>query len=81
MLVYTFDRTLDGLLTAVFDAFALRQQPEALLGVGAQLPLFCEEIHNVITIEEQAARVWKGGTAPHHGELPVRTAGTGYASV
>ena len=60
MLVYTFDRTLDGLLTAVFDAFALRQQPEALLGVGDQLPLFCEQIHEVATAEDKARRVWAG---------------------
>ena len=44
MLVYTFDRTLDELLTAVFDAFALRRQPEMLVGEGAMLPLFTEEM-------------------------------------
>jgi len=60
MLVYTFDRTLDGLLTAVFEAFALHQQPEALLGEGAQLPLFCEQVYAVQTVEEKASRVWKG---------------------
>lgn len=60
MLVYTFDSTLDGLLTAVFDAFFLRQQPEALLGVGAQLPLFCEQVHEVVTADDKAQRVWTG---------------------
>ena len=57
MFVYTFDRTLDGLLTAVFDAFALHQQPEMLMGKGGQLPLFCEEVHEVETDEEKARRV------------------------
>ena len=60
MFVYTFDRTLDGLLTAVFDAFALHQQPEMLMGKGGQLPLFCEEVHEVETDEEKARRVWTG---------------------
>lgn len=60
MLIYTFDKTLDGLLTAVFDAFSLHQQPDKLLCQGAQLPLFCDEIHNVTTVDERAQRVWKG---------------------
>ena len=34
MLVYTFDRTLDGVLSAVFDAFSLHQRPDALIGKG-----------------------------------------------
>ena len=60
MTVYVFDNTLDGLLTAVFDSFFLKQQPEALLGEGEQLPLFAEELHHVLTDGEKAGRVWKG---------------------
>ena len=60
MLVYTFDRTLDGLLTAVFDAFALRQQPEMLVGEGGVLPMFTEEVHRVVTAVDKAQRVWTG---------------------
>ena len=60
MLIYTFDSTLDGLLTAVFDSFFLHQQPEMLLGEGEQLPLFAEVSHRVVTDGEKAARVWKG---------------------
>ena len=60
MTVYVFDNTLDGLLTAVFDSFFLKQQPEALLGEGEQLPLFAEELHHVMTDGEKAGRVWKG---------------------
>ena len=59
MIVYTFDNTFDGLLTAVFDSFALRQQPQ-LLAEGGQLPLFASEPHQVVTDEEKAVRVWKG---------------------
>lgn len=60
MLVYLFDTTLDGLLTAVYDAYALRQQPEMLLAEGAQLPLFCEAAHQVVTAQDKAERVWAG---------------------
>ena len=60
MLVYTFDRTMDGLLTAVFDAYALHQQPDELLGEGSVLPLFCDATHAVTTADDKAARVWKG---------------------
>lgn len=59
-LVYTFDRTLDGLLSAVFDAFSLHQQPERLLGQGEPLPLFCGEVHQVVTSPDRAQRVWTG---------------------
>ena len=57
---YIFDRTLDGLLTAVFDCFALRQHPVTLLTRGSQLPLFAGEPHTVTTNGEKASRVWKG---------------------
>ena len=60
MLVYTFDRTLDGVLSAVFDAYFRHQQPDILIGNGEQLPLFCDEVWQVVTTEEKAARVWKG---------------------
>ena len=60
MLVYVFDNTLDGLLTAVFDSFFLHQEPEMLLAEGEQLPLFADKPHVVMTDNEKAARVWKG---------------------
>ena len=60
MIVYVFDNTLDGLLTAVFDSFFLHQQPEMLLAEGEQLPLFADTPHMVMTDNEKAARVWKG---------------------
>ena len=60
MTVYTFDRTMDGLLTAVFDAFNLKEEPAQLLAEGDALPLFCEHIYHVTTDEEKARRVWTG---------------------
>ena len=70
MTVYLFDGTMDGLLTAVFDAFALKEQPERLrvgasvgmqlLTEGDALPLFCDHTYHVMTDEEKARRVWAG---------------------
>lgn len=60
MIVYIFDGTMDGLLTAVFDAFAMHEQPETLLTEGEALPLFCERTQIVYTDEEKARRVWTG---------------------
>ena len=60
MTVYTFDGTMDGLLTAVFDAYALHERPEQLLKNGDGLPLFCDHLYQVTTDEEKARRVWTG---------------------
>ena len=60
MTVYVFDGTMDGLLTAVFDAFLLKEQPEQLLAEGDALPLFCDRQYRVTTDEEKARRVWTG---------------------
>ena len=60
MTAYIFDNTMDGLLTAVFDAFSLHEQPEMLLTEGEALPLFCERTYLVHTDEEKARRVWTG---------------------
>ena len=60
MTVYTFDGTLDGLLTAVFDTFALKEQPLQLLTEGDTLPLVCDHTYQVSTDEEKARRVWAG---------------------
>ena len=34
--------------------------PDALLSEGDALPLFCDELHTVVTDEEKAGRVWRG---------------------
>jgi hypothetical protein len=55
--VYIYDKTFDGLLTAVFDAYFRKTFPDALLSEGDALPLFCDELHTVVTDEEKAGRV------------------------
>ena len=47
MIIYSFDGTMDGLLTAV-------------LKEGDALPLFCDYNYQVTTDEEKARRVWTG---------------------
>ena len=60
MIIYSFDGTMDGLLTAVFEAFSLHEEPEQLLKEGDALPLFCDYNYQVTTDEEKAKRVWTG---------------------
>lgn len=40
MNVYIYDKTFDGLLTAVFDAYFRKTFPDFLLSEGDALPLF-----------------------------------------
>ena len=39
MLVFRYDKTFDGLLSALFDAYSLHVFPEALIGPGEPEPL------------------------------------------
>ena len=59
MTVFLYDHTFEGLLTALFDAYARKTFPEALLTAGEPLPLFCDEVHTVVTDPEKSERVWK----------------------
>ena len=56
--VFVYDRTWDGLLTAVFDAFYRHQFPVAIIGEKDTPPLFAV-VHRVITDEEKAGRVFR----------------------
>lgn len=60
MLVFVFDGTFEGLLTAVFDAYSRKSFPEALVREGAVLPMFCDGCHEVVTDAEKSDRVWRG---------------------
>lgn len=59
MTLFTYDKTFDGLLTAVFDAYFRKTFPEALIEEGVPLPLFHQEVVAVITDEKKSGRVWK----------------------
>jgi probable DNA metabolism protein len=60
MVVFRYDQSFEGLLTAVFDAYSRRQWPEALLGEGEPAPMFASEEHIVVTDSRKAGRVWRG---------------------
>lgn len=59
MIVFIYDKTFDGLLSAVFDAYSRKTFPDKLLGEEDILPMFTTETHRVITQEKNSARVWK----------------------
>jgi probable DNA metabolism protein len=59
MTLFFYDRTFEGLLSAVFDAYSLRLFPEKLLRTGDIPPLFADATHTVVTEEEHAGRVWR----------------------
>ena len=60
MTSFIYDKTFEGLLTAVFDAYFRKTFPEALLAEGEPLPLFCDEVFTIYTDNGKAERVWKG---------------------
>lgn len=60
MRTFVYDRSFEGLLTAVFHAYARREFPDFLAVEGEPGPLFVEERFRVVTDEVFAARVWRG---------------------
>lgn len=60
MNVFCYDKSLEGLLTAVFDAFNRRVLPEALITDGEPAPMFAGEVYRVYSDIEKSGRVWSG---------------------
>lgn len=58
MIVFRYDKTFEGLLTAVFDAYNRKTFPDKLLGEDEIEPLFVDESFTVITQEEKSNRVF-----------------------
>ena len=88
MILFIYDKTLDGLLTALFDAYNRKTFPDVLLSKGDTLPLFYDDIFTVITDEEKAGRVWRGlqkkishRPFSYHLVLAFRVTGSRYAFV
>ncbi len=61
-MIFRYDTSWEGLLSAVFDAFSRREFPEQIIGMAGMVPtpLFAQEVHRVATHPERAARVWCG---------------------
>ena len=60
MLAFAYDKTFDGLLAAVFDAYTQRRFPDVLLGPEDSLPMIATALHQVVGSEEKSERVAKG---------------------
>ncbi len=60
MIVFVYDRSFDGLLTVVFEAWRRRKFPELLLGAGEAAPLLATELVEIQTDPVKAGRVWAG---------------------
>ncbi|GHU63528.1 DNA metabolism protein [Bacteroidia bacterium] len=56
MLYFIYDKTFEGLLTCVFDAFFRKEFPQRIVGENVQLPLFSESFR-VITDDTKSERV------------------------
>ena len=50
MTVFVYDKTFEGLLTAVFDAYSRRSFPDLLLAEGEPFPLFYDEAVTICTL-------------------------------
>ncbi len=59
MTIYLYDKTFEGLLTAVFDAYSRKQAPDKISDVE-EPSIFANEVYRVITDEVRARRVWDG---------------------
>ena len=59
MIIFHYDKTFEGLLTAVFDAYNRKTFPDKLLEEDELEPLFVDESYTVLTQTDKASRVWK----------------------
>lgn len=59
MIIFRYDKSFDGLLTCVFEAYALKTFPDVLLPANAPLPLFYDRVVEVRTDETRSSRVWR----------------------
>lgn len=60
MTIFRYDKTFDGLLTCVFDAYSRKIFPEKLLSENEPPPLFADGEYKVITDTAKSARVLRG---------------------
>lgn len=58
MVIFRYDKTFEGLLTAVFDAYSRKTFPELLLAEDDPGPLFVTEEHLVVADDVKSSRVW-----------------------
>ncbi len=59
MIIYQYDKSFDGLLTCIFEAYDRKMFPDILQAEGVPLPLFHEEVIRIITDERKSSRYGK----------------------
>ena len=59
MTVFYYDKTFEGLLSALFDAYDRTMFPDRLLAQGAPPPLFTENSQEVNSDGHKSSSVWK----------------------
>lgn len=59
MIIFHYDKSFEGLLTAVFDAYNRKTFPDKLLDLEEVEPLFVDVSYTVITQDDKSERVWK----------------------
>ena len=71
MLVFRYDKSFDGLLSALFDAYSMRAFPEALIGPGEPEPLFTERVHDDVGPPGQIVQLLPAQEAGDGGEADL----------
>ena len=56
---FSYDKTFEGLLSVVFDAYNRKTFPDGLLSEYDAVPLF-SDVHRIVTDEAKSKRVWDG---------------------
>ncbi len=59
MIIFTYDKTFDGLLSCLFFAYEQKKFPDMILAESDQKPLFVDEQYHIISEKEKSLRVWK----------------------
>ena len=54
MILFTYDKTFDGLLSCVFFAYEKKKFPDRILSESDQKPLFVDEQYYVCTEKEKS---------------------------
>lgn len=60
MVIFRYDKSFEGLLTCVFEAYDRKMFPTALSEEQAPLPLFYDTAIRIITDDTKSGRVWQG---------------------
>jgi len=58
--IYSYDKSFEGLLSLVFDAYQRSIFPDEIKGRDVSLPLLYTNYYEVFTDEKKARRVWEG---------------------